>query len=99
MSLMEVAARVGVGLAEVELLVQGSVPVAIANRLGVPMMALRDFLKLGVASAAMAHRIGTSMSSAEELAQALGSEGRVGLVLGLLLSTKSERSQSQAAGT
>ena len=99
MSLMEVAARMGVGLAEVELLVSGNVPVAIANRLGVPMVALRDFLKLGVASPAVAHRIGTSMAGAEDLAQSLGSEGRVGLIVGLLLGAGGEKSQSQAAGT
>jgi len=94
MSLMEVATRMGVGLYDVELLVQGNVPEGIANRLGVPMVALRDFIKLGVASASLAHRIGTSMAAAEDLAQAVGAEGRVGVVVGLLLGASGERSKA-----
>ena len=66
----------------------------IANRLGVPMVALRDFIKLGVASASLAHRIGTSMAAAEDLAQAVGAEGRVGVVVGLLLGASGERSKA-----
>ena len=97
MSYMEVATRMGVGLYDIELLLEGNVPVGIANRLGVPMVALRDFIKLGVASASIAHRIGTSMAAAEDLAQSVGSEGRVGIVVGLLLSASGER--SKAIGT
>jgi hypothetical protein len=97
MSYMEVATRMGVGLYDVELLLEGNVPVGVANRLGVPMVALRDFIKLGVANASIAHRIGTSMAAAEDLAQSVGSEGRVGIVVGLLLSMNGER--SKAVGT
>ena len=91
MSLMEIASRTGVTLADIESLIRGDVSIAVANRLGVPLVALQQFLSTGDASANLAHRIGTSMSAAEDLATLLGSEGRIGILLGLLLSAKQTR--------
>jgi len=85
MSLMEIALRTGVTLADIESLVGGNASAGVANRLGVPLLGLEEFLKHGCASAAVAHRIGTSMAAAEELAREVGREGSVGIVLGLLL--------------
>ena len=88
MSLMEIALRTHVPLADIESLIRGHASTTIADRLGVPMLNLEDFITNGYASANMAHRLGTSMSAAEELARAVGPEGTIGIVLGLLLNAK-----------
>ena len=87
MSFMEIASRTGLTLADIESLIRGDASAAIANRLGVPLLALQQFLTSGDASANLAHRLGTSMGAAEELAAAVGAEGRIGIVVGLLLNT------------
>jgi hypothetical protein len=86
MNLMEIALRTGVPVADIELLISGHASPSVANRLGVPILGLEDFIAHGFASANVAHRLGTSMSAAEELARAVGPQGAIGLVLGLLLS-------------
>ena len=98
MNLMEIALRTGVPLADIELLVRGHASASIANRLGVPMVNLEEFIVRGEASATLAHRLGTSMSAAEELARAVGSEGVIGIVLGLLLSFKSTAAKAGSDG-
>src|SRR5215470_2589382 len=91
MSLMDIALRTGVPLADIESFIAGSVPKALADRLGVALLNLQEFVEQGEVSANLAHRLGTSMAGAEELGQALGKEGRVGLVLGVLLGAKLSR--------
>jgi hypothetical protein len=88
MNLMEIALRAGVPPADIELLIRGHASQSVANRLGVPMLGLEDFMANGIASANVAHRLGTSMNAAEELARAVGPQGAIGIVLGLLLSAK-----------
>ncbi len=85
MSLVDIALRTGVPLIDIEDLVRGTVTDNVAQRLGVPQLALQEFVSHGQASAKVANRLGMSMAAAEELAQFLGSEGAIGLVLGLLL--------------
>ena len=91
MSLMEIASRTAVTLADIESLTRGDVSDAVARRLGVPLLVLQEFLARGETSANLAHRLGTSMRAAEDLAAKLGSEGRIGILLGLMLSTKQGR--------
>src|SRR5262245_62195534 len=99
MSLMDIALGTEVPLIDIEDLVRGTVTENVAERLGVPQLALEEFIRHGQASSRMAHRLGMSMASAEELARALGSEGAIGLVLGLLLgSSGSERRRMATAG-
>jgi hypothetical protein len=99
MSLMDIALRTGVPLIDIEDLVSGTVTDSVASRLGVPLLALQEFVSHGQASAKVAHRLAMSMAGAEELAQALGRDGAVGLVLGLLLgSGGSERKNAASAG-
>jgi len=99
MSLMDIALRTGVPLIDIEDLTRGVVTEKVAERFGVPQLALEEFIRHGQASSRMAHRLGMSMASAEELARTLGSEGAIGLVLGLMLASQgSERRQAVGAG-
>jgi hypothetical protein len=99
MSLMDIALRTGVPLIDIEDLVRGAVTENVAELLGVPQLALEEFIRHGQASSRMAHRLGMSMASAEELARTLGSEGAIGLVLGLMLAAKaSERRHAASVG-
>ena len=97
MNLLEVAQRTGVNLADLELLIRGGVPDGIAERLEIPLLSLEEFLVQGYASAKLAHRLGTSMAAAEELGRAVGPEGRIGIVVGLLLSSPQRRA-AEAGG-
>jgi hypothetical protein len=99
MNMMDIALRTGVPLIDIDDLVRGTVTDNVAERLGVPQLALEEFIRHGQASSRMAHRWGMSMASAEELARTLGSEGAIGLVLGLILGSKApERRQVASAG-
>src|SRR5262249_16958665 len=99
MSLMDIALRTGIPLLDIEDLARGSVTENVAERFGVAQLALEEFIRHGQASSRMAHRLGMSKASAEELARTLGSEGAIGLVLGLMLASKgSERRQAATAG-
>jgi hypothetical protein len=99
MSLMDIALRTGVPLVDIEDLVSGTVTDSIARRFGVPQWALQEFVTNGQASANVAHRLGMSMASAEELARSLGKEGAIGLVVGLLLGAGSSERRSAASAT
>jgi len=91
MNLMEVALRTGVTVIDLESLVRGNAPAGVAERLGIPVLNLQEFLGQGYASANFAHRLGTSMAAAEELGRAVGPEGRIGIIVGLLLSARRGR--------
>lgn len=99
MSLMEITARTGVPIADVESLIGGTVSLSIADRLGVPLLSLEDFVLRGFASASIGHRLGMSMSTAEELARTVGREGTIGLIIGLLLSTADSASRHAKLGS
>jgi len=98
MSLMDIAIRTGVPLIDIEDLVQGTVTDVIALRLGIPQLALQEFVAHGEASARVAHRLGMSMAAAEELVHSLGRDGAIGLVLGLLLGSSDARKRATTAG-
>lgn len=97
MSLMDIALRAGVSLIDIEDLVQGTVTGNVAERLGVPMLALQEFVSHGQVGAKMANGLGMSMAAAEELAQSIGREGAIGLVLGLLLGSSGLRRRNATA--
>lgn len=97
MNLFEVAQRTGVTLADLELLLRGVAADGVAQRLVVPLLSLEQFLTHGYASAKLAHRLGTSMAAAEALGAALGPEGRIGIILGLLVSSRQGRA-AEAGG-
>ena len=61
-------------------------PIALASRLGVATVDIEAFIK-GQADAAMTRRLGlTTVSAATELGTASGTQGAIGIVLGLLIS-------------
>lgn len=99
MSLMDIAVRTGIPLIDIEDLVSGTVTDNVARRLMVPQLALQEFVTHGQTSAKVAHRLGMSMASAEELAESLGREGAIGLVLGLLLGASGVERKNAAAAT
>ena len=94
---MDIALKTGIPLIDVEDLVSGTVTDCVASRLGVPLLALQEFVTHGQASAKVAHRLGMSMASAEDLARLLGKDGAIGLVLGLLLGASSSGRKSAAS--
>lgn len=96
MSLMDIALRTGVPLVDIEDLVRGTVRETVAARLGVPMLPLEEFIRHGQSNSKVAHRMGMSMASAEELARSLGPEGAIGLVLGLLLGSSGVKRRNAA---
>jgi hypothetical protein len=98
MSLMEITARTGVPVADVESLIGGTVSTSVADCLGVPLLSLEDFLLRGFASDSVAHRLGISMSAAEELARTVGRDGIIGVIIGLMLSTSDAASSHARLG-
>jgi hypothetical protein len=98
MSLVEIALRTGVPIADLESLIRGNVPASVAERLGVPLLSLEDFLLRGFASDSVAHRLGMSMSAAEELARTVGRDGTIGIIIGLLLSSADAASRHAKLG-
>jgi len=99
MSLMDIALRTGIPLLDIEDLVSGTVTENVASRLGIPMLALQEFVSHGQATAKVAHRLGMSMASAEELVRFLGRDGAIGLVVGLLLGASGYQRKSAASAT
>ena len=94
---MDIAQRAGVSLIDIEDLVQGTVTDKVAERLGVPMLALQEFVSHGQVGAKVANGLGMSMAAAEELVQSIGREGAIGLVLGLLLGSSGLRRRNATA--
>jgi hypothetical protein len=91
MSLMEVSLLTGVPVADLESLIRGNIPESVAEQLGVPLLGLEDFILRGYSSAKVAHRLGISMSAAEELATGVGQQGAVGIIIGVLLISQRHR--------
>lgn len=98
MSLMEISLRTGVPIADIELLIRGNVTASVAERLGVPLLSLEDFVLRGFASDRVAHRLGMSMSAAEELARTVGRDGTIGILIGLLFSRADAASRHAKLG-
>jgi len=83
---IEIANLAGVTLADLDWLLNGKASANVADRLGVNMADVEDFIR-GSASATMTHRLGlNTISAAEELARAVGREGAIGILIGILIS-------------
>lgn len=84
---IEIANRAGVYLGDLDALLRGTATANVANRLGVSIGDIEDFIR-GSASAGMTNCLGlNAISAAEELARAVGREGAIGLVIGLLIAS------------
>jgi plasmid maintenance system antidote protein VapI len=85
MSLLPIAANVGVTQTRLNEFLQGHANVSIAAQLHVTTAALQKFVD-GQASPAMAAALGLGTSSTvAELIEVLGRDGSIGLVLGFIL--------------
>jgi len=81
----ETAVAAGVNLGDLDLLLRGQATANVADRLGVTIGDAEDFIR-GSASSAMTRRLGLiAASAADELAQAAGRQGAIGILIGLLL--------------
>jgi hypothetical protein len=85
MSHLAVAVRAGLTQQAIEELIDGRANMSVAMKLGVLQRDLEDFLN-GSCSIGMAKVIGVGLRDAgDELLQAVGTEGAIGIVVGLLL--------------
>ena len=83
MSLIGIASRAGTTSANVEALLRNGVGCpGLAARIGTTTNGLTEFIT-GKASPGIAAALGTTTQNAQELRNALGREGAIGLVLGL----------------
>ncbi|MFZ0962297.1 MAG: hypothetical protein WAO35_15470 [Terriglobia bacterium] len=81
----ETAEAAGVNLGDLDFLLKGKATGNVADRLGVAIGDVEGFIR-GSASFAMTKRLGlTAVSAADELAQAAGTQGAIGILIGLLL--------------
>jgi hypothetical protein len=80
-----VAQRAAATPADLDSLFAGKAYASVANRLGVPMAYIEEYIKNGSAPADLAKRLGFSMAAAEQLGAKLSREGRIGLAIGLLI--------------
>ena len=72
-------------LDDIDCLLRCEATARVAERIGVTMMDVEDFIS-GSASAAMAARLGLTISAAEELARLRGRDGATGIVIGMMIS-------------
>lgn len=81
----DAADRAGITLADLESLLRGTAFATVQERLGVPMGHIDDFIRANSASADLATRLGFHMGAAETLGASLGRDGRIGLIIGVLI--------------
>jgi hypothetical protein len=80
-----VAQRAGVTPADLNSVFSGKASASVANKLNVPMAYIEEYIDRGSASANFAQCLGVSVVAATELGVRLSKEGRIGLVIGLLI--------------
>ena len=81
----DVADRAGINQNDLDSLLQGRAFYTVEQKLGVPSGLIDDYINRNDASALLANRLGFHAGAAETLGRALGREGRIGLLLGLLI--------------
>lgn len=84
MAMDALAAQAGVPVEQAEALVDGLVGGGVAQKLGMAVLIVQDFID-GDVKPAMATELGLPPEEAKALRERLGREGAVGLVVGLLL--------------
>ena len=84
------AVGAGVNLGDLDFLIRGQVTADVADRLGVPIGEAEEFIR-GSVSFAMTRRLGlNAVAAPDELAQAAGKQGVIGILIGLLLAAGEE---------
>lgn len=80
------ADRLGVNLDDAEELLRGRATANVCRRLNLYPADVDDFIRTGFVSANLANRLALApLAAVDELGKALGREGRVGLLVGLML--------------
>ena len=82
MSFDIIASRMGIGSTAVHELISGKVPMAVSSRLKVPTASLQKFVDGGT-SVGLGHVIGCTSPQLQELRNAIGQKGAIGLLIGL----------------
>jgi hypothetical protein len=82
MSFAVIANRMGVTSAAVEELISGRVPMAVASRLKITTASLQKFVDGGT-SIGLARLLGCSSANLQDLRNAVGRRGAIGLLIGL----------------
>jgi hypothetical protein len=82
-----VSSRAGVTLSDLESLFNGRAYASVSKKMNVPMGHIENFINHGSASADLANCLGFDMLAVEDLGSRLGKEGRIGLVIGVLISS------------
>ena len=80
-----IANAAGVNFDDVDRLLKGKVNGSVGTRLGVPDGPLEDFINGRADNHKIAALIGVTVDDAIDLRRALGREGAIGLIFGLLL--------------
>jgi hypothetical protein len=80
-----VAKQAGITPSDLDSLFDGKAYASVANRLGVPMAYIEDYINKNSASADLATCLGFSMSATEQLGEKLSRSGRIGLIVGMLM--------------
>jgi hypothetical protein len=81
----DVADKAGITLDDLDCLLRGSANFNVQERLGVPMGYIEDYINRNSASADLATLLGFHMAAAESLGASLEKQGRIGLIIGLLI--------------
>ena len=82
----DVAEKARINLDDLDCLLNGQVNFNVQQRLNVPMRYIEDFINRNSASEVLAELLGGNMTAAESLGKSLDRQGRIGLIVGLLLS-------------
>jgi hypothetical protein len=80
-----VAKQAGITPSDLDSLFNGKAYASVANRLGISMAYIEDYINRNSASADLAACLGFSMSAAEQLGEKLSRSGRIGLIVGVLI--------------
>lgn len=81
----DVADKAGITLDDLDCLLRGSVNFNVQDRLGVPTGYIEGFINHNSASFHFETLLGIHMAAAESLGAALDRQGRIGLIVGLLI--------------
>jgi len=80
-----IAAKAGITPQDLDDLIKGSVNANVATRLGVNIASIEALISGNQSHAIVASRLGLTMQDVDDLRLAIGREGAIGLILGLLI--------------
>lgn len=81
----DAAFRSGISVEDLECLLEGTAYFTVEVRLGVPMATINHFIDRNLITPELASRFKLPMTAAHRLGASLGRQGRIGLILGMLM--------------